>query len=282
MMEIVNNIKDFVSYYNALVKEIERITPLKKGIESVLKSDCDCVYYENKEIDVVDVDRQISEMPQLPPLQEVLERKRQFEADCDEMILSGEDFLFRSLLWLFKKLRYYPTDLQFIDKELYDAKIIVDVTLNLGVHVIGNYESSYGFFDAIEERREVLMKDSRGSEQKGVGQDETEFPKELNIGNAIELFHKAIEVGLIELIDGKYHWTRSNVLLAYFCGKIYCGDSFDIDPTTKEYVIKRGSAFFPETAICSLFGLKNLGQSRLQIERLPKGYEEIDRLFKII
>lgn len=47
MMEIVNNIKDFVSYYNALVKEIERITPLKKGIESVLKSDCDCVYYEN-------------------------------------------------------------------------------------------------------------------------------------------------------------------------------------------------------------------------------------------
>jgi len=51
MMEIVNNIKDFVSYYNALVKEIERITPLKKGIESVLKSDCDCVYYENKEID---------------------------------------------------------------------------------------------------------------------------------------------------------------------------------------------------------------------------------------
>ena len=67
MMEIVNNIKDFVSYYNALVKEIERITPLKKGIESVLKSDCDCVYYENKEIDVVDVDRQISEMPQLPP-----------------------------------------------------------------------------------------------------------------------------------------------------------------------------------------------------------------------
>ena len=127
-----------------------------------------------------------------------------------------------------------------------------------------------------------MIKDSRGSEQKGVGQDETEFPKELNIGNAIELFHKAIEVGLIELIDGKYHWTRSNVLLAYFCGKIYCGDSFDIDPTTKEYVIKRGSAFFPETAICSLFGLKNLGQSRLQIERLPKGYEEIDRLFKII
>ena len=93
---------------------------------------------------MVDVDRQISEMPQLPPLQEVLERKRQFEADCDEMILSGEDFLFRSLLRLFKKLRYYPTDLQFIDKELYDAKIIVDVTLNLGVHVIGNYESSYG------------------------------------------------------------------------------------------------------------------------------------------
>ena len=156
MMEIVNNIKDFVSYYNALVKEIERITPLKKGIESVLKSDCDCVYYENKEIDVVDVDRQISEMPQLPPLQEVLERKRQFEADCDEMILSGEDFLFRSLLRLFKKLRYYPTDLQFIDKELYDAKIIVDVTLNLGVHVIGNYESSYGFFALYRNNHRIL------------------------------------------------------------------------------------------------------------------------------
>lgn len=279
MMEIVNNIKAFAKYYNALVKEIERITPIKKGIKSVLKSDCDCIYYENEEIDVVDVDRQISEMPQLPPLQEVLERKTLFEADCDEMILSGEDFLFCSLLRLFKKLQYHPTDSQFINKELYDAKIIVDVILNLGVHVIGNYES---FFDAIEERREVLMKDSRGSEQKGVGQDETEFPKELNIGNAIKLFHKAIEVGLIKSMDGKFHWMRSNVLLAYFCGKIYCGDSVVIDQITKEYVIKRGSAFFPETAICTLFGLRNLGQSRLQIERLPKGHEEIDRLFNMI
>lgn len=47
---------------------------------------------------------------------------------------------------------------------------------------------------------------------------------------------------------------------------------------------KRGN-FFPETALMSFFvnkerqAIKNLGQSRIQMQRPPKGYKDIDRLF---
>lgn len=68
------------------------------------------------------------------------------------------------------------------------------------------------------------------------------------------------------------------------CGRLYCGDTIKIDPITKEYkVIKgRGDGTLPETELNSLFGIKNLGQSRRQLfgaKGMPTGYKEIDILF---
>ena len=108
------------------------------------------------------------------------------------------------------------------------------------------------------------------------------LPEQLKTDEAIKVFGKAITAKLIELDEGRLKWTKSNALLAFFCGILYCGDTRYQDTITKDYVIKRGSTFFPESALNALFGVKNLGQSRTQLERLPKGYEEIDKLFKAV
>ncbi len=114
-----------------------------------------------------------------------------------------------------------------------------------------------------------------------------EPPDGLNIDKAKRLFKKAVEVGFMQPLNNRdgYQWNKSNALLAYFCGKIYCEDGIVQDTITDEWFIKRGTTFFPETALMSFFvnrdgkAIKNLGQSRLQLERPPIGYKEIDKLF---
>ena len=114
-----------------------------------------------------------------------------------------------------------------------------------------------------------------------------EFPDELNTDKAKKIFSKAVKAGLMQpLSNGSgYQWNRSNAMLAYLCGKIYCGDRIKQDMVSKEWMLKRGETFFPETALMSFFvnkerqAIKNLGQSRIQMQRPPKGYKDIDRLF---
>lgn len=111
---------------------------------------------------------------------------------------------------------------------------------------------------------------------------ESMLPEQLKTDEAIRFFGRAITAKLIKHEEGRLKWTKSNALLAFFCGILYCGDTRYQDTITKDYVIKRGSTFFPESALNALFGVKNLGQSRTQLEHLPKGYEEIDKLFKAV
>lgn len=113
------------------------------------------------------------------------------------------------------------------------------------------------------------------------------IPDGLNTDEAKKIFPKAVKAGLMQpLSNGSgYQWNRSNAMLAYLCGKIYCEDSLKQDIISKEWMLKRGETFFPETALMSFFvnkekqAIKNLGQSRLQMQRPPKGYKDIDKLF---
>lgn len=111
---------------------------------------------------------------------------------------------------------------------------------------------------------------------------ENMLPEQLKTDEAIKVFRKAITAKLMELDEGRLKWTKSNALLAYLCGILYCGDTKSQDTITKEFVIKRGSTFFPESALNTLFGVKNLGQSRTQLEHLPRGCEAVDKLFKAV
>lgn len=130
---------------------------------------------------------------------------------------------------------------------------------------------------------EIQLQIKKGNEEKKL----PELPDKLNTDKAKEMFPKAVKAGLMQpLSNGSgYQWNKNNVLLAYFCGKIYCGDGLEQDTVTKEWMLKRGETFFPETDLMSFFvkkdnqAIKNLGQSRLQMQRPPKGYKDIDRLF---
>lgn len=288
MIETIQSIKQFVVYYNSIVAEIEKVTPTKKTIETFYKGFNFYIEedeFEDKEVDVVDDSKPLTKNPNIPSLQDYLENEKRFIGDCDTMILYNEDSLFRSILGLFKALKYYPSSLQFINKELFDEKMITDKILKLRSSVIANYEYYDTYFDAIEERRgflqniqkETIKHDAKVNNSKSINA----IPKELDTDEARRLLPKAIEAGLIVSTESGYEWKgKSNALLAYFCGKIYCGDTLEKDTVTNENIVKKGSAFFPEMALCTMFGVKNLGQSRLQIQRPPRGYEEIDILFE--
>lgn len=106
------------------------------------------------------------------------------------------------------------------------------------------------------------------------------LPEGLHTDEAVKVFEAAIKAGYMTKQGDCYKWNKSNALLAYMCGRLYCKDSIETSPITKELAYKKGGyKDFPETTICTLFNVKNLGQSRRQMERPPKGYTDIDRLF---
>lgn len=117
------------------------------------------------------------------------------------------------------------------------------------------------------------------NEFSNVSEGEMVLPSGLDTAEARRLFKKAIEAGLMEKSEKGFKWKKSNALLAYFCGKIYCGDTLEREGVTNEEKVKRGSGFFPDTQLSSLFNVRNLGQSRLQLDNPPRGRESIDVLF---
>lgn len=100
------------------------------------------------------------------------------------------------------------------------------------------------------------------------------------IDKGMPYFNLAIEAGLMRQTANGYEWTESQVLLAYFCGKIYCGDYVKVGKM--DSIWKAGNeAFFPEKALGKLFSRPNIGTSRRkQLEGTPpKGYQKIEQLF---
>ena len=106
------------------------------------------------------------------------------------------------------------------------------------------------------------------------------LPDKLNTYKARKTYIKAKNKGLIEVSDKGLKWSESNALLAFLCGIVYCGDTQYQDAVTKEWMVKRGSEFFPNKELNTLFGVMNLGQSRTQLNRLPKGNEKVLELVK--
>lgn len=100
------------------------------------------------------------------------------------------------------------------------------------------------------------------------------------IDKGMPYFNLAIEAGLMRQTANGYEWTESQVLLAYFCGKIYCGDYVKVGKM--DSIWKAGNeAFFPEKTLGKLFNRPNIGISRRkQLEGTPpKGYRKIEQLF---
>lgn len=99
-----------------------------------------------------------------------------------------------------------------------------------------------------------------------------------------DAFSKAVEKGYIRTssVDGLLEWTLgNNTLLAYFCGRLWCGDSSTVVKRMNKAFWHQGDTTFPSAALTRLFGVLNLKKLRQNREErvLPVNYEQIDALF---
>lgn len=82
----------------------------------------------------------------------------------------------------------------------------------------------------------------------------------LNTELAVKVFAKAIEAGYMSEKGSHYKWNDSKVLLAYMCGRIYCGDKPVYSDTDEKSFWKFGRlGVFPDTELSNLFEMPDLG-----------------------
>lgn len=95
----------------------------------------------------------------------------------------------------------------------------------------------------------------------------------------------AIDKKLISFTDTGLKWERSNVLLAYFFGRLICGDTIQAGAMDKKmhyFLGEYGNEPFPEKELEDLFGVTSLKQARNNRRGLaaPKGYKEIEKYIR--
>ena len=114
-------------------------------------------------------------------------------------------------------------------------------------------------------------------------EEHVELPGRLNTPLAQQVFALAIEKGLMEEVGNHYKWNESKALLAYMCGRIYCGDYPKYSARDVKSYWKPGrTEFFPESDLNALFQETALGQSRQNRkgEAVPMGSKKVDDLFE--
>jgi len=98
-----------------------------------------------------------------------------------------------------------------------------------------------------------------------------------------QAFEAAVERGYIEAReDGTLAWMlESNTLLAYFCGRLWCGDKGKYIRRKRAMVWQTGEKTFPAVSLGKVFGCNSLKQARMNRKNnvLPEQHELIDMLF---
>lgn len=98
-----------------------------------------------------------------------------------------------------------------------------------------------------------------------------------------EVAKKAIEIGLIYVdADGLLVWTDSQTLLAYLCGRMWCGDKAVKNRSVGKSLWAQGKGKFPYNGIKRVFrnasGLTDLRRKRRNLTP-PEGFYVVDSLF---
>lgn len=134
-----------------------------------------------------------------------------------------------------------------------------------------------------EVKNEALIEDSKQEENPVCNEGEVVLPKILDTDTARKVFAKAIEAGYITECGSFYKWNNSKVLLAYMCGRIYCGDKPNYSKIEEKTFWKFGRQdMFPDAELKVLFQIQDLGQSRANRKDaiVPFKSEEIDKFFE--
>ncbi len=93
------------------------------------------------------------------------------------------------------------------------------------------------------------------------------------------VFGNALQKQYMTLQNGCYKWILSKSLLAYMCGRLYCGDRIKEDDSdySTEYI--KGTIQMPAQEVKALFGA-DVASNRYSIHTPPRNSWKIDELFK--
>ena len=92
------------------------------------------------------------------------------------------------------------------------------------------------------------------------------------------VFGNALQKQYMSLTNGCYKWHLSKALLAYMCGRLYCGDRVkEVDNDHIKY--HKGYTQLPAKEVNRLFGVK-VASNRYSIKSTPRSYWKVDELFK--
>jgi len=94
------------------------------------------------------------------------------------------------------------------------------------------------------------------------------------------VFGNALQKQYMTLNNGCYKWTLTKSLLAYMCGRLFCGDKIKEDDSdySKEY--KKGNTQMPAQEVKALFGGVDVASNRYSIKAPPRNFWKVDALFK--
>ena len=112
--------------------------------------------------------------------------------------------------------------------------------------------------------------------------DKVTLPPRLDTELARKVFAKAIEKGCMEEVGSHYSWKDTKALLAYMCGRIYCGDIPEYSKYEQKTFWEFGNGLFPDAELNALFEQTGIGLSRQNRRDMPvpTNAGEIDKLFQ--
>ena len=109
------------------------------------------------------------------------------------------------------------------------------------------------------------------------------LPKELKCRvRDMGALDRALQCGYIVRMADHWEWAAgSKTLLAYFMGRLLCGDCPKRNKATGEWLWHKGKGHFPDKGLSDLFGMGSLRSLRKNgfLSPLPQGHEMIDSLF---
>ena len=110
-----------------------------------------------------------------------------------------------------------------------------------------------------------------------------QLPMRLRVGLRVEVLWAALQEGYLCITDdGRWEWLlESKTLLAYFCGKMWCGDTAIYSKHVNGYIWQSGEQQFPKKDLMALFGVRNLRTLREQRYQalLPLGWQLVENVF---
>lgn len=119
--------------------------------------------------------------------------------------------------------------------------------------------------------------------QQAVAPEDNQEPQQiLTINNTTKektVFGRALVKEYMELINGCYKWKKTKSLLAYMCGRLYCGDRVIVDESDYSEELIKGKSQLPRQELQQLFNV-DVGNNRDQLKAPPRKYSLIDSLFK--